>query len=79
LTIITSIIVIGLFILMLGTGADNDTWAIKYTTQTVEQVDNCGNYELSNNVACSNFNLNSEHGSLSNNITLVHQLFLPFP
>jgi hypothetical protein len=58
--------------LMLGTGADNDT-------QTVEQVNNCGNYELSNNVACSNFNLNSEHGSLSNNITLVHQLFLPFP
>ncbi len=71
--------VIGLFILMLGTGVDNNSLAINYTTQTVKQVNNCGNYELSNSVACSNFNLNSEHVNINNNITLVHQTFLPFP
>lgn len=64
---------------MLGTDADNNALAIKYTTQTLKQVNNCGNYELSNNVACSNFNLNSEHVSINNNMTLVHQSFLPFP
>lgn len=64
---------------MLGTDADNNTLAIKYTTQTVEQVNNCGNYELSNNIFCFNINLNFEHVSINNNMTLVHQSFLSFP
>jgi len=46
---------------MLGTDAGINFLAIKYTTQTVEQINNCGNYELSKNVACSNLNFNSEH------------------
>jgi len=46
---------------MLGTDAGNNSLAIKYATQTVEQINNCGNYELSKNVACSNLNFNSEH------------------
>jgi hypothetical protein len=64
---------------MLGTDAGNNSLAIKYATQTVEQINNCGNYELSKNVACSNLNLNSERVSINNNMTLVHQSFLPFP
>jgi hypothetical protein len=69
----------GLFILVLGTNTNNNLLAKEYMTQTVEQVNDCGNYKLPNSVTCSNFNLNSERISINNNMTLVHQSFLPFP
>jgi hypothetical protein len=74
---ITSIIATGLFILTIGIDVDSSAFAKKYNTQTVTQINNCGNHLLPTNVICSNFGLNSdEHESINN---IVGHSFLPFP
>ncbi|MGA9843705.1 MAG: hypothetical protein WBP64_18140 [Nitrososphaeraceae archaeon] len=77
---ITSIINTWLIILTLGIDVDNSSaLAKKYKILTVQQVNDCRNYQLSTNVTCSNSDLNSEQQESINNFTIVYHSFLPFP
>ncbi len=76
---ITSIITVVLLFVITGTDVDSSAFAKKYNTQTVTQINNCGNYVSPTNVTCSNFGLDPEGHESINNISIVDHSCLPFP
>jgi hypothetical protein len=78
LTTIISIITVGLIVVTIGIGSDGNALAKEYKkTQTITQVNNCGNYILPTNVTCSNSN--SEVQGNQNSLNTVAFSLLPFP
>jgi hypothetical protein len=78
LVAIISIIMAGLLIVTIGIGTDGSALAKKYKkTQTLAQVNSCGNYILPTNVTCSNSD--SEKQGDGNSINSVTLSLLPFP
>ena len=59
--------------------ATDSVFAKKYRNRIVEQVDDCGNYELPINETCSNSGLNIEEQENIDNMTTIHYSLLPFP
>jgi hypothetical protein len=77
---ITFIISAGLLVVTLAVDTDGSASAKKYKkTQTVAQVNNCGNYILPINVTCSNFNSNSKDNGDYDNVGATNPSLPPFP
>ncbi len=77
---ITSIISAGLLVVTLAVDTDGSASAKKYKkTQTVAQVNNCGNYILPTNVTCSNISSNSKDYGDYNGVGATNPSLPPFP
>ncbi|HEY7573361.1 MAG TPA: hypothetical protein VH796_18535 [Nitrososphaeraceae archaeon] len=72
------VITLGLLVITIGIGHQLNALAKEYKkTQTVTQLNNCGNYILPSNVTCSNSN--SEIQGNQNNLNTIAFSLLPFP
>jgi short-subunit dehydrogenase len=75
---ITIFITIGLLVVTVGIGHESNALAKEYKkTQTVTQVNNCGNYILPSSVTCSNSN--SQVQGNQNSLNSIAFSLLPFP
>ncbi len=75
---IISIITVGLLVVTVGIGVDGNAQAKEYKkTQTMAQVNNCGNYILPTNITCSNSD--SEVQGNQNSLNSIAFSLLPFP
>jgi len=79
---IIMVITLGLLIITVGIGHQLNVLAKEYkktqtVTQTVTQVNNCGNYILPSSVTCSNSN--SEVKGNQNSLNSIAFSLLPFP
>ncbi|MGC2597944.1 MAG: hypothetical protein WA395_07420 [Nitrososphaeraceae archaeon] len=80
LMIIVSIISAGLLIVAIGIDTDNSALAKKYKkTQTLAQLNNCGNQLLPTNITCANYNSYSEGHENYNSVGATNPSPLPFP
>lgn len=75
---IIPIIIVGLLVVTVGIGVDGNAQAKEYKkTQTIAQVNNCGNYILPTNITCSNSD--SEVQGNQNSLNSIAFSLLPFP
>jgi hypothetical protein len=75
---IIPIITVGLLVVTVGIGVDGNAQAKEYKkTQTIAQVNNCGNYILPTNITCSNSD--SEVQGNQNSLNSIAFSLLPFP
>ena len=75
---IISIITVGSLVVTVGIGVDGNAQAKEYKkTQTIAQVNNCGNYILPTNITCSNSD--SEVQGNQNSLNSIAFSLLPFP
>jgi hypothetical protein len=75
---IIPIITVGLLVVTVGIGVDGNAQAKQYKkTQTIAQVNNCGNYILPTNITCSNSD--SEVQGNQNSLNSIAFSLLPFP
>jgi len=75
---IISIITVGLLVVPVAIGVDGNVQAKEYKkTQTMAQVNNCGNYILPTNITCSNSD--SEVQGNQNSLNSIAFSLLPFP
>ena len=75
---IISIITVGLLVVPIGIGVDENAQAKEYKkTLTTAQVNNCGNYILPTNITCSNSD--SDLQGNQNSLNSIAFSLLPFP